>query len=442
MTRSRQGGGDAQLLRRVRLRLVAWSAALTAVVLLVLGGALYLGVNASLTNAAESQLLQQAQGAERFLERLPRGGIGFPEPRPGDVSFGRAQFGGPGAGTITVLVNADRDFVGAEPEDDVGLPVEEGVAAALEGDTDMRLATVGDSPVRVYSQPVEVRGDLHVLQIVQNRTTEQRTLDSLLRALVLGSLAAIALAGGVGFVYAGRALVPIRESLRRQREFAADASHELRTPLTIVRGSVEHLRRHADQPVGEVGDALADIEGEVDHLTGLVEDLLLLARSDSGAVELRREPVELADVAGEALQRLRPLAESRGVQLTLDAAPASAEGDPDRLRQLTAILVDNALRHTPAGRTVRVSVAPEGGHPTLTVDDEGPGIRPEHLPHVFDRFWRAPDAPAGGTGLGLAIASWIAEHHHATLSVANRPGGGARFVLSLPAHPARSTRTS
>jgi signal transduction histidine kinase len=85
-------------------------------------------------------------------------------------------------------------------------------------------------------------------------------------------------------------------------------------------------------------------------------------------------------------------------------------------------------------------VAPGGGHATLAVDDEGPGIRPEHVPHVFDRFWRAPDAPAGGTGLGLAIASWIAEHHHATLSVSNRPEGGARFVLSLPANPSRSTR--
>ena len=415
---------------------------MTAAVLLILGTALYLGVNASLTRAAESQLLQQAREAERFLARLPRGGIGFPEPGPGEVRFGRAQFGGPGAGTITLLVNAERDFVGAAPEDNTGLPVEEGVAAALDGDTDMRLATVGDAPVRVYSEPVEVRGNRHVLQIVQNRATEQRTLNSLLGALVIGSLAAMALAGGVGFAYAGRALVPIRESLRRQREFAADASHELRTPLTIVRGSVEHLRSHADQPVGKVGDALADIEGEVDHLTGLVDDLLLLARSNSGAVELRREPVELADVAGEALQRLRPLADSRGVQLTLDAAPAVVAGDPDRLRQLIAILVDNAVRHTPAGRAVRVTVAPGGGHATLAVDDEGPGIRPEHLPHVFDRFWRAPDAPAGGTGLGLAIASWIAEHHHATLSAANRPGGGARFVLSLPATPPGSTRTS
>jgi len=234
----------------------------------------------------------------------------------------------------------------------------------------------------------------------------------------------------VGFVYAGSALVPIRESLRRQREFAADASHELRTPLSIVRGSVEHLRRHAEQPVSEVGDALADIESEVDHLTGLVEDLLLLARSDSGSVDLRRDDVDLDEAAGEALQRLRSLANARGVSLQLDAAPARVPGDVDRLRQLVAILVDNAIRHSPKGGSVTVQVA--GSPPTLRVEDQGKGIRPEDLPHVFDRFWRAADAPSGGTGLGLAIASWIVEHHGGTIRAANRAGGGARFEVQLP----------
>jgi signal transduction histidine kinase len=431
MKRTAQLPGDARLLRRVRWRLVGWSAALTAVVLLVLGTALYLGVDASLTAAAETQLHQQAEGAHHFLERLAPGG-GFPEARPGDISFGRTQFGGPGAGTISILVDASSTFVGAEPDDATDLPVADGVAAALEGRRDTRLATVDGSPVRVYSEPVTVRGEPHVLQIVQNRATEQRTLDSLLQALVLGGLAAIALAAGVGFVYAGRALVPIRESLRRQREFAADASHELRTPLTVVRGSVEHLRRHADRPVGEVGEALADIEGEVEHLTGLVDDLLLLARSDAGTVELTRDPVDLADAAGEGLQRLRTLADARGVRLELDAAPAVVRGDADRLRQLTAILVDNAIRHSPPGGTVRVEIRPDRPHITLAVEDGGSGIRPEHLAHVFDRFWRAPDAPPGGTGLGLAIAAWIAEHHGATISASNRPAGGARLVVTFP----------
>jgi signal transduction histidine kinase len=421
--------GDARMLSRVRWRLVAWSAGSTLVLLLVLGAALYAGVGASLDGAGRTQLLQRAADAERFIGRLPPGG--FPEPRPGDYNFGRFEFGGPGSGTISILVDADGDFVSQQPLDTTDLPVGGGMTAALAGARDIRLASVSGWPVRVLSEPVSVNGETYVLQVIQDRSAEQRTLTALLTVLLVGGLGALAVAGAVGFVYAGRALIPIRESLRRQREFAADASHELRTPLAVVRGSVEHLRRHQSQPVAAVGDALTDIEGEVAKLTGIVEDLLLLARSDSGAVDLRREPVELADVAGEALQRLRPQAEQRDVELRLDAAPATVSGDPDRLRQLATILVDNAIRHSPQGGVVQVGIHADGRF-GLSVEDDGPGIRPEDLPHVFDRFWRAADAPTGGTGLGLAIAAWIVEHHGGSISVSNRPSGGARFEVSLP----------
>jgi signal transduction histidine kinase len=278
-----------------------------------------------------------------------------------------------------------------------------------------------------------------VLQVVGDRSGDVRTLDSLLLVLALGGLAAVALALVGGTLYAGRALVPIRESLRRQREFAADASHELRTPLAVVRGSVEHLRRHPDDPVGTVGTALDDIDAEVDHLSALVEDLLLLARADSGAVELQPMPLDLADVTAEALGGLAGLASDRRIQLSLDAQPTALLGDAGRLRQLVAILVDNALRHGPSDATVRVHVAPERGRAVLAVQDEGRGIRPEDLPHVFERFWRAADAPPGGTGLGLSIAAWIAERHGGTIS-AEASERGALFVVRLPmaradAHP-------
>jgi two-component system sensor histidine kinase CiaH len=431
MVSPRAESGDARMLRRVRWRLVGWSAGSTLVLLLVLGGALYFSVDASLNAAARTQLQRQADDAVRFLARLPNGDIPDPDDQPGgDPRFGTPEFGGPGSGTITLVVDAEGEFAGAEPNDTTDLPVMDGVDAALAGGTDLRYATVEDAPVRVLSEQTTLQGSPYVVQVIQLRSAEQRTLNTLLLVLAGGGLAVLLLAGVVGFVYAGNALVPIRESLRRQREFAADASHELRTPLTIVRGSVEDLRRHADQPVGEVGEALTDIESEVDHLTGLVEDLLLLARSDSGAVELRREPVELDEAAGEALQRLRTLADARGVTLQLDAAPVRLTGDPDRLRQLVAILVDNAIRHSPSGATVtvRVSASP----PMLRVDDQGKGIRTEDLPHVFDRFWRAPDAPTGGTGLGLSIAAWIVEHHGGTIEASNRPEGGARFEVRLP----------
>jgi two-component system sensor histidine kinase CiaH len=424
--------GDARLLSRVRWRLVAWSAGSTFVLLLVLGTALYLSVDASLAAAGRSQLEEQASGLRGFLEHLPPSGLsdggtgGRDEPH-----IGRAEFGGPGSGTISIVVDSSGSFVGAEPADTTDLPVADGVAAALAGGTDVRLATVNGAPVRVLSETVDANGVTYVAQVIQLRSAEERTLATLLVVLAGGGLAVLAMAVVVGFVYAGRALVPIRDSLRRQREFAADASHELRTPLSIVRGSVEHLRLHRAQPVEAVGEALNDIETEVDRLTSLVDDLLLLARSDSGVIELRRESVDLAEVAGEALQRLRAQAEARGVDLRLDAAPVAVAGDPDRLRQLVAILLDNAIRHAPSGSAVRVGIRGEA-HPGFSVEDDGPGIRSEDLPHVFDRFWRATDAPAGGTGLGLSIAAWIAQHHGGRITVSNRPGGGARFEVQLP----------
>jgi len=423
--------GDARLLGRVRRRLVAWSAGSTLVLLLILGSALYLSVDASLAGAGRIQLDTQARAVRLYLQHLPPGGLTEPDADPGDPPIGRAAFGGPGSGTISIIVDEAGTFLGNEPYDKTDLPVQDGVTAALRGGVDVRLATVHGAPVRVWSETVTIDGQHRVLQVIQDRTAEQRTLTILVTVLFGGGLAVLALAAAVGFVYAGRALVPIRESLQRQREFAADASHELRTPLAIVRGSVEHLRRHPKQPVSEVGDALTDIETEVDHLTGLVDDLLLLARSDSGMVELRRDRVDLADVAGEALQRLRAQAEGRGVELSLDAAPVTVPGDADRLRQLFTILIDNAIRHSSSGGTVTV-VIHGNAHAGLSVEDEGPGIRPDDLPHVFDRFWRAADAPSGGTGLGLAIAAWIAEHHGGTISASNRPTGGARFEVRLP----------
>jgi signal transduction histidine kinase len=250
---------------------------------------------------------------------------------------------------------------------------------------------------------------------------------------------ALLAASGVGAAYARRALVPIRRSLvdqrqalRRQREFAADASHELRTPLTVIRASVDDLSRHASEPVSSVGSALTDIRDEVDQLTAMVDDLLLLARSDSGAMALERVPVDLGDVASTAAAALSRPATERGVAVLVDPAPADLSGDPARLRQLVTILIDNAIRHSPKDGRVLVRVRTEGPDATLDVEDDGPGIRAEDLPRLFDRFYRAAGAPGGGTGLGLAIAAWIVERHDGRIEAANRPEGGARFTVHLP----------
>jgi two-component system, OmpR family, sensor histidine kinase CiaH len=439
---------DAALVRRTRLRLVAWSGGLTLLLIVLLGGAVYWAVAGSLESRGTSLLADRATEIARSLGRGGRmSGLGM-------------VFGGRTSGTVALIVAPDGSPMGDVQVNVTGLPDQAGVAAArvAASATDVRNVTLADTPVRVYSLALSRGGQTYVVQVVGERESEVDLLATLLTILAVGGLVAVALASAVGFLYAGRALVPIRASmarrdaaLARQRDFAANASHELRSPLAVIRTSATALRRGGAASDPEATETLDDITASVDHLAVLVDDLLLLARTDSGAVEIERTRVDLADVAVEASGALAPTAATRGVQVIVDPLPAEVDGDPVRLRQLVTILVDNAVAHSPAGSTVavrvraeaRVADGPDGpGGPGVTgasgavavlaVEDQGPGIRPEDLPRVFERFWRADDAPAGGTGLGLAIAAWITERHGGTIRVENRDEGGARFLARIP----------
>ncbi len=434
--------GEAALLRRVRWRLVAWSGASTMLVLLVLAAVLYAVVANTLAAASIAQLDQRAEQVVRLVE---------------DPTGGRPEFGFEFGGGNTLLYLFDDAGTPIQGERQVviprGLPEPEGIAAARADGRDVRTdvlviesrETSREVPIRILTRSlVGHDGATYFVQVLQDRSTEVSTLDALLLVLVVGGLLVIIVSVGFGTLYARRAMVPIRESLaaqrtalRRQREFAADASHELRTPLTVIRSSVEHLQRHRDEPVRVSQEALDDIDAEVGHLATLVDDLLLLARSDSGAIALDRVPLDLGDIAFEAASALGRIAETRGVAVQVDPEPAMVVGDPMRLRQLITILVDNAVRHSPRGSAVEVTVRAANATAWIDVADRGPGVRPEDMAHVFDRFWRAPGAPSGGTGLGLSIASWITERHAGRIGVANRPDGGAVFRVELPA--ARST---
>jgi signal transduction histidine kinase len=423
--------GDARLIARVRRRLVLWSGGITLVILVILGVAIYVTAAWSLGRDSTAALQDRAGRIAALVTRTPD--VPF---RPGDDTPLGPGFGGPTAGTIAIIVGPDGTVYGPRDIQIAGLPNVNAVSAAqTSGQPDVRNARVAGTPVRVFSEPVPVAGGTYVIQVIGDRSGEVSTLNTLLGVLLIGGILALALAVFGGAIYADRALVPIRVSMRRQREFAADASHELRTPLAVIRGSVEHLQRHPEATIGSVGSALEDIDHEVGHLTELVDELLLLARADSGAVELERVPLDLADVTAGALAGLTRVAEEHAVRLEFDAAPVTVVGDPTRLRQLVTILADNAIRLSPAGGRVSVSVADERGRARMTVDDEGPGIAPEDRDRVFERFWRASGAPEGGSGLGLSIAKWIVDRHDGQIAAESAPGGGARFVVSLPATP-------
>ncbi|HEX4897581.1 MAG TPA: ATP-binding protein, partial [Candidatus Limnocylindrales bacterium] len=418
---------EGDLVRRVRWRLVAWSGLSTLVVLFVLGAALYLVAARTLEDQGLRQLDDRVAELRGIRPDIDEPGLGF-------------RFGGGGSGTFAMVLDADGRAIGRRPPAiPTGLPIQASIDAAAVSARDVRLATVQDVPLRVLTERIDTTiGPIYV-QVIADRRTERDTLAAILTVLLVGGAIVVVVALGFGAVYARRALVPIRESLtaqrgalRRQREFAADASHELRTPLTVIRASVDHLRRHRDEPVAAVGDALDDIEAETDHLTRLVEELLLLARSDSGAVNLEKLPVDVGDVAAEAAGSLAGPAGEHGVRIEVDPEPAVVTGDVARLRQLVLILVDNAIGHSPRDTTVRVAARRDGPSAVLTVEDEGAGLRSEDVPRLFERFWRGAGAPPGGAGLGLAIAAWIVSGHGGTIEAANRETGGARFTVRIP----------
>lgn len=432
---------DSKILRRTRLRLMAVSGLVTLVILVALGVTAYTTVSRVFVDDSVSRLKGYAD-INVDLYGIYLTGAGPQSPRSLDPEFGTRY-----TGIYVVGVSADGQVLLRTGFLPPGMPVAAGVSAVAAGGSDVREVTVGHGvPLRVYTESVVLpNGTTYVIQTAADRTEEANLL-SLLRLVLIAAGAAAFLASlAAGYLYAGRALVPIkasierrRSALQRQREFAANASHELRTPLTVIGASVEDLRRNRRSRVEDVGEALDDIDAEVRHMTALVEDMLLLARTDSGVVQVERIPLDLGDIAADATSMLVTLGQERGVRVVLDPLPAPVIGDPIRLRQLVTILVDNAIRHSRAGSTVEARVRPAESAAVLQVDDQGPGIKPEDLPRIFERFWRADDAPAGGTGLGLAIAKWIVEQHGGRISAVNRPEGGASFTVWLPNRRDRS----
>jgi two-component system OmpR family sensor kinase len=230
-------------------------------------------------------------------------------------------------------------------------------------------------------------------------------------------------------------------SEQRTRRFAADASHELRTPLAAIRGYAELYRQGAVSEPEDVARTMARIEREARRMGVLVEDLLLLARLDEQR-PARTDPVDLAVLAGDAVHDARGLAPDRTVRLVGvrpggGPEPSVVVGDENRLRQVVANLLGNAVRHTPEGSPIEVAVGRDGPVAVLEVRDHGAGIPPDHAEKVFERFYRVDASRArhqgGGSGLGLSIVAAVASAHGGRVGVAETPGGGATFRLELPA---------
>ena len=348
-------------------------------------------------------------------------------------------------------------------------------AAALLGKATFETMKSSDGRVRILSTPLYVQDQTLVLEVAQSLKLMDTTMSRLRLSMIGGVVLAVLLVAVTGAVTVTRALQPVQRISRiareiedsadlsrrvgqtrtadeigqlattfdhmiehlqtvfeSQKKFIADASHELRSPLTVIRGNLDLIRKHPDQ--ANVAESLKAIESETGRMSKIVADLLLLAEVEAGG-EAKKGPVRLAEAVKEEVSRAKSLAPNRKIEIAR-AEDVSIEGDAQRVRQMLGNLIDNAVKHTPDGTAVSVALYRDGECARLDVSDNGPGIPAEHLPYLFDRFYRVDKARSrsmGSHGLGLAIVKGIVDQHGGTVSVASEAGRGTTFSVRLKA---------
>ena len=468
----------------LRRRLVLGLLALAATGLLVLSFVSYAALSSNLSDRVDEQVVSALPAVGRLLDEDgpgPGGLAGLP-PLPEGFPVGDNESFGPPQGAYGEVRSAEGEILSRQsfPEDSDAVPVLPADIAALPGGetTDVPSST-GGSGFRVAVSPIPGSTDVTIAAIpltdLDETLAQLRTIEIVVTLAVLAALALLSswgvrvglrplarieetargIAGGdlTGRVEdvderteAGRLGIAFNEMLarieeafakqraseERLRRFLADASHELRTPLSSIRGYAELFRLGAAAEPADLERSMIRIESESERMSGLVDDMLTLARLDE-VREPIREAVDLASLAEEACSDVRAAAPGREVLLEA-TRPASVTGDPDQLRQLVSNLLRNAVAHAPQG-TIEVSVEPGPGEVSIEVRDHGPGLPEGTEEKVFERFWRAGEArdrASGGAGLGLAIVAGVAAAHGGRATAVNADDGGACFRVILP----------
>jgi heavy metal sensor kinase len=451
----------------IRWRLTLWYGVVLAAVLAVFGVAVYLMMrHALLARTGSGMSMESTEVAEEVARSRDRSTLGMWLER----RFGRhpgydIQVSTPGG---EALFRSERIKEGGLPRPSdlpaLGRPTFESFASRSGHDRLLnRLVPGPDGPL--------------VLQIAASLAADDHELSELLTVLLLAGPLALGLALGGGYLLARRALAPVdrmaaeaeqitatrldrrldvpnpddelgrlgatlngmiarlERSFEETRRFTADAAHELRTPLAVMRNVAEVALRSPREPE-HYRRVLGDVLEEVERLTRLAEQLLFLCREDAGLVPLAKTEVRLDDLARDAAEHMGVVAEAKGLALeTARLTPCSVRADADQLRRLLFNLLDNAIKFTQAGGSVRVGLERSDGRALLTVADTGAGIPSEHIPHVFERFYRVDPArgqEGGGTGLGLAICRSVAEAHSGHLRVESEVGQGTRVTVVMP----------
>jgi len=270
--------------------------------------------------------------------------------------------------------------------------------------------------------------------IFQDSQRDRNLLKSLVTGLSITGIVCMILSLFGSLFMANKAMVPIRKSWQQQKDFLADASHEFRTPLAIIQTNLELVRDNPEETVLSQDHWLNNIYEETLCMTKLVESLLFLARADSQQQQLTKDHFLLNQTIIIAAELFRPVAAVQGVTLDLQVETQIPYcGDEAKLRQVVGILLDNGLRHTPAGGKITINLENAQQGILLSVTDTGEGIDPSHVEKIFERFYQSDSSRSqGGTGLGLSIAKWIVESHNGSINAVSTPGKGGLFNVLLP----------
>ncbi len=473
----------------IRLRLTLWYTAILTLIMVIFGAAVYLGLSRSLMNTLDNHLKREA--AQLI------GGLKFEDSGHGDDHESDDEH--------SVIVGP-RLEINYHPEDGVlwrildqnGRPlIDPGYLAQVppgpwviaSSQTSLDYALLpNQTPIRVYSVPFVLEGQgAGIVQVAESYAHIQEVEQQLWLLMAIAIPFMLLAAGAGGWFLAGRALNPIdhitqaarqisaddlhqrlnlklpndevgrlavtfdqmlarlEDSFERQKRFIADASHELRTPLTILKGDVE-VALNRPRSAAEYRDTLEMVNQTTDRMSALVEELFLLARADNHQYPLQLQTFNLPDLLADQIDSLMPRAAEKELTLTLDAPDRlPLVADPAKLARLFLNLIDNAIKYSHPGDSVTVTASVQHDQARITIADTGPGIPPEHLPHLFERFYRVDKARSrhgaaeaqnsSGAGLGLSIADWLAKAHGGRIEVASQVNQGAAFTVWLPLQP-------
>jgi signal transduction histidine kinase len=471
----------------LRGRLTLGLGLVLGLVLIAFATGVYSLLARDLLNEVDRSLAERADQVNNAVRLspgfAPRRGLRIEVPQPDSFTS---------ADTFVQLLTLDGEFIGSSRNlADASLPVSElDLASARSGDQRYDRADLSGEHIRILNAPLTVRDQpIGLIQVARSLERVEQVLGQLRLIAGAGLLIALGLSSLVVWLTTRSALRPLEQvmeiseaigssgdlarrvnsttsqdevgrlsrtfnrmissletsaqslqaaydrvdtALNAQRRFVADASHELRTPLTTIRSNASLLSQYPQVTSEDRKAAITQISQEAERMSRLVTDLLTLARADAG-LGLKFQPVALEPVIQDVLSQSRSLNGGNHIIESRIEPVGPVWGDPDSLRQLVLILMENATKYTRPEGQIRVGLKQSAGWTILTVADNGAGIAVEDLPHIFQRFYRADRSrKTGGTGLGLSIAQWIVEQHGATIRVASKPGQGSTFTVSFP----------